>query len=113
MKQIEVLFEELDNDYIKIIEIKNVAKLNDLPVNYTKIRPTMGIFNDGEFMIFSSFKETWRLGRVALDCNHPYYCSKQQFNEIIKTMKMCGENYAKAKKTTENHKKRVIKSIKI
>jgi hypothetical protein len=113
MKQIEVLFEELDDDRIKIIEIKNVARFNDLPNEYTKFRPTMGIFNYGEFMIFPSFEECWHLEHVALDGNHPYYCSKSKFNEIINTMKQCGENYAKAKKNAEEHKKHVIKSIKI
>jgi hypothetical protein len=114
MKQIEVLFEELDNDRVKIIEIKNVANFKDLPPEYIQDIPTMGIFDSGDFVIFTpSYVEFWNVGFVANDNHYPYYCSKSKFNELIKTMKMCGENYARVKKTTENHRKRVIKSIKI
>ena len=112
MKQIEVLFEELHNGMIKVVEIKNVAKLYEIPYEeYYKNYPSMGINRDGHLIINKSKGDSGDYGYVDNPCS--IYCNKQQFNELIKIMKMCGENYAKAKKNVENHKARVIKSIKI
>jgi hypothetical protein len=71
----------------------------------------MWIDRNGHLIIRKSESDAGDYGHPDKPCS--IYCSKQQFNELIKTMKMCGENYAKAKKTAENQKKRVIKSIKI
>jgi len=113
MKQIEVLFEELDSGMIKVVEIKNVAKLYEIPYEeYYKNYPSMGITRDGHLIINKSKGDSGDYGYV----DNPWcsiYCNKQQFNDLIKTMKQCGENYAKAKKNAEKRKKHIIKSIKI
>jgi hypothetical protein len=112
MKQIEVLFEELHNGMIKVVEINNVAKFDDIPfAEYRMGYPAMGLTRDGHFCIYKNEHERETYG--ILNLTYLSQITKNDFNELIKTMKMCGENYAKAKKNAEERNKRVIKSIKI
>jgi hypothetical protein len=109
MKQAEVLFEELENGNIKIIEFKNVAKLDEIKYDeYRKMYPSMWVERSGYFRINVTPREAYHYGVEQVET----ITSKSDFNELIKIMKQCGENYAKAKNAAMS-KKRVIKSIKI
>jgi len=111
MKQIEVLFEELENGVIKVVDFKNVAKFDDIPYEeYRTCYPSMGIVRGGTFMIYKNEHSRQNYGVPG---EGGLYFFKHEFNELIKTMKQCGENYARAKKNAKTVKPRVIKSIKI
>lgn len=115
MKQAEVVFEELENGNIKVVDFKNIAKFdlfnfNSLQyINYCSYFPYMGIDGRNHFMIYVTYGKTWDLGVPGRD---EITMTKAKFNKLIKIMKQCGENYAKARKAAMS-KKRVIKSIKI
>jgi hypothetical protein len=114
MKQIEVLFKEGDDGFIEIVEIRNVAKFDDIPyIEYRTGYPSMGIDRNGCLMICENGKSRLNYGLPDADNIAIMLHTKQEFDHLIKVMKQCGENYTKAKKNAENRKKHVIKSIKI
>lgn len=115
MKQAEVVFEEVENGNINIIDFKNIAKFdlfnfNSLQyINYCLHFPYMGIDDRNHFMIYVTYGKTWDLGVPGRD---EITMTKAKFNDLIKIMKQCGNRYTQARKEA-TQKKRVVKSIKI
>jgi hypothetical protein len=115
MKQAEVVFEELENGNIKVVDFKNIAKFdlfnfNSLQyINYCSYFPYMGIDGRNHFMIYVTYGKTWDLGIPGGD---EITMNKSTFNDLIKLMKQCGNRYTLAKKAAMS-KARVVKTIKI
>jgi hypothetical protein len=109
MKQAEVVFEELENGNIKVVDFKNIAKIDEIKYDeYLKMYPSMFVDREGCFRIYIKQRTVWWLSHVDVEIT----MTKSLFNNLIKIMKQCGENYAKAKKVAMS-KARVVKSIKI
>ncbi len=97
MKRTKIEFKEVSNDFIHIIKIENCATLIEIEDEFSKDIKD-GYFNVKPNYYKSANSENIFIGEITI-LKHGMYVTKEEFNQIIATMKASGERLKKLNKT--------------